>query len=91
MIPTRDDCRPATLSADRGLADATTGYSGIAQDRRESRATAHMREEDLLLRNRTDPPPLSEWDPLVIPRSPGGALGVQAARSEPRYRPSLAA
>jgi len=35
-------------------------------------------------RNRTDPPPLSEWDPLVIPRSRCGALGVQPARAEPR-------
>ena len=32
-------------------------------------------------RNRTDPPPLSEWDPLVILRSPSGSLGVQPARS----------
>ena len=36
-------------------------------------------------------PPLSGWDPLVIPRSRCGALGVQPARSEPRPRPSLAA
>ena len=35
-------------------------------------------------RNRTAPPLLSEWDPLVIARSPSGALGVQPARSEPR-------
>ena len=35
-------------------------------------------------RNRTDPPPLSEWDPLVIPRSPSGSSGVQPARSELR-------
>jgi hypothetical protein len=33
---------------------------------------------------RTTPPPLSEWDPLVILCSPSGSLGVQPARSEPR-------
>ena len=38
--------------------------------------------------NRTDPPPLWEWCPLVILRSPSAALGVQHAGADlaPRRR-----
>ena len=66
---------PRCCQRDRRLALAAAGHANGDLCHRRGRSGP------LTARNRTDPPPLSAWDPLVIPRSRCGASGVQPARS----------